>query len=78
MLGGKKFNFNKGYFDRLGAVLKLNDKQIVAVYHKLQRWLPDANELIDRSFLDFERKKTYKELIAARTQIFVPEPHRLA
>ena len=72
MLGGKKFNFNKGYFDRLGAVLKLNDKQIDAVYQKLQRWLPDANNLIDRSFLDLERQKTYKELIAARTRIFVP------
>ena len=32
LLGGKNENFNKGYFDRLGAVLKLNDKQINAVY----------------------------------------------
>ncbi|MDD2635132.1 MAG: HipA domain-containing protein [Bacteroidales bacterium] len=29
LLGGKKKNFNKEYFDRLGTVLKLNDKQSI-------------------------------------------------
>jgi serine/threonine-protein kinase HipA len=42
LLGGKKKNFNKGYFDRLGAMLQLNDKQTNAVYKKLVKWLPKA------------------------------------
>lgn len=71
LLGGKKENFSKGYFDRLGAVLKLNDKQINAVYKRLQKWLPDATDLIDRSFLDADRQKVYKELILERTKLFV-------
>jgi serine/threonine-protein kinase HipA len=48
LLGGKKENFNKGYFDRLGAVLKLNDKQINAVYKRLQKWLPDQPVPVNR------------------------------
>jgi serine/threonine-protein kinase HipA len=71
LLGGKKENFNKGYFDQLGAVLKLNTKQINAVYKRLQKWLPEATSLIDRSFLDSGRQKAYKELIAERTNLFI-------
>ena len=68
LLGGKKENFNKGYFDRFGSVLKLNDKQINAVYKKLQKWLPEATELIDRSFLTEDNKHRYKELITVRAK----------
>ncbi len=71
MMGGKKENFNKGYFDRLGSVLKLNDKQINTVYKRLVKWLPKATLLIDDSFLDEERKDNYKELITKRTAMFV-------
>ena len=71
MLGGKKQNFDKGYFDRFGAVLTLNAKQIKAVYKRLQKWLPDATLLIDRSFLDTDRQKAYKELIAERVKLFI-------
>jgi len=70
MLGGKKENFHKAYFDRLGAVLKLNDKQINAVYKRLQKWLPAATKLIAQSFLDLARQKFYTELITERTEIF--------
>jgi serine/threonine-protein kinase HipA len=70
MLGGKKDNFNKGYFDRLGAVLKLNDKQIHSVYKRLQKWLPEAHQLIDRSFLSDDNKNRYKELITQRVKQF--------
>ena len=68
MLGGKKENFNKGYFDRLAGVLNLNDKQINAVYKRLQKWLPKATELIDRSFLTDDHKNNYKELITVRAK----------
>lgn len=71
MLGGKKFNFTKGYFDRFGAVLKLNTKQINSVYNRLQKWQPSAIELIDRSFLTPERQNDYKKLIAARVNLFI-------
>jgi serine/threonine-protein kinase HipA len=72
LLGGKKKDFHKGYFDRLGTVLQLNDKQILAVYQRLQKWLPEAIGLINRSFLDPDRQKAYQDLIVARTTLFLP------
>ena len=71
LLGGKKKNFNKGYFDRFGNVLKLNDKQITSVYRKLVSWLPQATELIEISFLDDKNKMLYKELITQRAGLFI-------
>jgi serine/threonine-protein kinase HipA len=71
LLGGKKENFNKGYFDALAAVLKLNDKQTRGVYNRLQKWLPEAILLIEKSFLDVERQTAYKELITTRTKLFL-------
>lgn len=70
LLGGKKENFNKTYFDRLGAVLQLNDKQITAVYRRLKKWLPEAIALIDSSFLDSDKQNAYKELITQRVRQF--------
>jgi serine/threonine-protein kinase HipA len=71
LLGGRKKNFNKGYFDRFGNVLKLNDKQITSVYRKLVSWLPQATELIEISFLDDKNKMLYKELITQRAGLFI-------
>ena len=71
LLGGKKENFNKGYFDRFGIDLKLNTKQINAVYKKMGRWLPEAHHLIESSFLNPERKSAYQELIDKRSQLFI-------
>lgn len=70
LLGGKKENFNKGYFDRLGAVLNLNNKQINSVYNRLQSWQIDAVRLIDQSFLNSESKELYKDLIKKRIKLF--------
>jgi serine/threonine-protein kinase HipA len=70
LFGGKKENFNKGYFDRFGKVLKLNDKQINAVYERLRSWLPEASKMIDRSFLVPDLKREYKELISHRVLLF--------
>lgn len=80
LLGGKKMNFNKGYFDRFGNVLNLNERQINAVYKRLKNWLPKALELIDISFLKEEHKITYKELITEHTRLFTTDStgeHRL-
>ncbi|WP_026904907.1 HipA domain-containing protein [Pedobacter glucosidilyticus] len=70
LLGGKKKNFDKGYFDRFGHVLQLNNKQIHAVYKKLGSWLPKAIQLIDDSFLNDENKKQYKAIISQRIKYF--------
>lgn len=70
LLGGKKQNFSKTYFDGLGEVLKLNNKQINRVYKRLQTWLPQATELIQASFLTANLKKDYIKLISQRTNIF--------
>jgi serine/threonine-protein kinase HipA len=70
MLGGKKKNFKKGYFDSLGEVLKLNEKQINSVYKRLEKWLPKAIDLINDSFLDEERKSNYEELVRERVKVF--------
>ncbi|HMQ91067.1 MAG TPA: HipA domain-containing protein [Flavilitoribacter sp.] len=69
LLGGKKENFNKGYFDRLGTGLKLNDKQINAVYKRLPKWLSEATQLIDLSFLNEGYKDSYKKLITQRVRL---------
>lgn len=66
LLGGKKMNFSRRTFDDFGGLLKLNAKQINGVYRRLQKWLPAANELIDRSFLNPNRQTVYKELITER------------
>lgn len=70
LLGGKKYNFNKGYFERFGERLQLNNKQIQSVFIRLQKWLPKASNLIDSSFLSEERKKEFNELITERAKIF--------
>lgn len=70
MLGGKKENFSKGYFDRLATVLKLNDKQIINVYKRFITWYPEASQLIDDSFLNKDKKNKYKKLITARVKVF--------
>lgn len=70
LLGGKKKNFSKGYFNRFGVVLQLNEKQIASVYKKLIDWLPKAILLIDNSFLNEQNKTKYKELIIERMSLF--------
>lgn len=71
-LGGKKKNFDKGCFDRFGKDLKLNDKQIISVYRKLDPWLPLATQLIETSFLSENYKTQYKELITQRAGMVTP------
>ena len=67
---GKKFNFNKLYFDRFATVLQLNEKQLNTVYKRIQKWLPNAIELINASFLSTENKEKYSTLITERVKVF--------
>ena len=71
LLGGKKKNFNKGYFNRFGEVLRLNEKQINSVFKKLDTWLPKAIQLIDNSFLYNNTKLQYKNLITQRVNLLI-------
>lgn len=70
MLGGKKKNFNKDYFDKFGLLLDLNSKQLNFVYKKLVDWLPAAIVLIEKSFLNDKNKKQYKAIITQRLSLF--------
>ncbi len=70
LLGGKKKYFDKSYFDRFAKVLQLNNKQISGVYKRFGKWLPEAIQLIDSSFLTEENKNAYKELITQRVMLF--------
>lgn len=70
MLGGKKMNFSKDYFDRFAHVLKLNEIQINAVYKRLVKWLPQATQLIDMSFLTEENRIAYTNLVTNRVKQF--------
>ena len=71
LLGGKKKNFNKSYFDRFGAELDLNNKQINFVYKNIIEWLPAANQMIEDSFLNNANKIKYKKLIKERVSLFI-------
>lgn len=71
LLGGKKKNFSKEYFDRFGLVLKLNKKQINSIYKKLDSWLPKAIQLIDVSFISLKNKLQYSDLVKQRTSLFI-------
>jgi serine/threonine-protein kinase HipA len=70
LFGGKKKNFNKDYFDRFGFVLQLNERQVKSVYNKVEKWLPQALILIDKSFLEDSLKKQYKIVVEERVNIF--------
>jgi len=69
-LGGKKHNFNKRYFDQLGNVLELNEKQTGSVYKKIKPWLLDATHLIERSFLNENAKNEYISFIEKRASFY--------
>ncbi len=70
LLGGKKKHFSKVYFNHFANVLQLNNKQINGVYKKFGKWLPDAIQLINSSFLTEEHKNAYKALITQRVILF--------
>ncbi len=71
LMGGKKQNFNKTYFDRFAEVLSLDKKQIEPVYKRLKVWLPEALGLIGKSFLSNDNKNLYREQLKTRAKIFI-------
>lgn len=71
LLGGKKENFSKIYFDRFGENLKLNKKQITGVYKRLREWRTKAQELIGKSFLSAENRAKYLIQLNERSSLFI-------
>ena len=56
---GKKIKFIRHHFERFGANLGLNTKQIQGVFNRLEQNKPTAKRLIDASFLSGEMQESY-------------------
>jgi serine/threonine-protein kinase HipA len=56
---GKKRKFTRQHFERFGANLGLNKKQIQGVFNRLELNKSKAKHLIDTSFLSEEMQKSY-------------------
>lgn len=66
LLGGKKKNHSRAYFERFGDQLKLNHKQIQSVFRRIEGWLPKAQQLINKSFLPEDLKVEYLEVVVTQ------------
>jgi serine/threonine-protein kinase HipA len=66
LLGGKKKKHSRAYFERFGDQLELNNKQIQSVFKRIEKWLPKAQLLINKSFLPKDLKLEYIEVISTQ------------
>lgn len=67
LLGGKKKNHSRAYFETFGDQLQLNNKQILSILKRLEQKLPKALQLVDKSFLPVNLKLEYKEVISTQS-----------
>ena len=65
-LEGKKKNLGRLHFERLGAGLELNQRQITATMRRFERNQPVVFQWIDNSFLSEDFKVQYKNLLKQR------------
>lgn len=63
LLEGKKRKFTRQNFERFGAHLGLNNKQIKSVFNRLVQNKSTAKSLIDASFLSEEMQQAYWKII---------------
>ena len=73
LLGGKKENCNKDFFNQFATELKLNEKQMSVVYDRVAKSMPQAMELIKKSFLSDQNKTAYSKLLNERAVIFTKQ-----
>jgi len=66
LLGGKKFNFKRAYFDRFGEGLGLTRKQVEGVFNRFEKNKSKAIEWIGNSFLSEDMKAQYINLLNER------------
>ena len=60
---GKKRKFTLHHFERFGANLGLNNKQIQGVFNRFLKKQPKAKNLIEESFLSQEAKGNYSKIM---------------
>ena len=78
-LGGRYRNLKEND-DNLNISLhveKISEDSLASVedvLEDLQKWLPEATQLIDRSILDTDRQRAYKVLIDERVKRFNDDP----
>jgi serine/threonine-protein kinase HipA len=65
-LEGKKRKLNRKHFDRLGAGLGLNAKQVLGTFKRATSNKPNADRWIKKSFLSTEHQKKYLSLMNQR------------
>ncbi len=65
-LNGKKKKINRSDFETAFNTLKLEAKQQENIFNKMQRVMPEWEEMIDNSFLKDDWKEKYKILIKER------------
>lgn len=63
---GKKSRFTKAHFERFGAGLGLNEKQIRGVFRRFEKNKGKAMEWLERSFLSEGAKEAYREVLEKR------------
>jgi len=67
-MNARKRKFTKNNFIQFAQSLKLNEKQLVNIFNRFQKALPKVLGFIDESFLPYDKKVDYKELIQERTK----------
>jgi serine/threonine-protein kinase HipA len=60
---GKKRKFTRHHFERFGANLGLNNKQIQGVFDRFFKKEPKAKSLIEESFLSQKAKENYSKIM---------------
>ena len=65
-LDGKKKKLKREHFEQLGKGLGLTDKQINGAFKRMVKNKPMAIEWIDRSFLSYDMKTAYKDVLEAK------------
>lgn len=66
LLGGKKKNHSRAYFERFANQLELNNKQTQSVFKRIERWASKAQLLINKSFLSEDLKLEYIEVVSTQ------------
>jgi len=67
-LNGKKSKITRADFEKAAVTSGLEIKVLQNIFTKFQKAIPQWNTLIDNSFLDFELRENYKEIIYNRVK----------
>ncbi len=71
-IGGKKKKLSRSIFDRFGQKMGLSEAQTKGAYKRIERNIPKALDLLERSYLSEEMKKSYLKVLETRSRILAP------